>query len=136
MNIFNIGIPELLFILVIMLIVMGPEEMAKSARSLARWVRKVSQTPTWRMVRETSQELRELPTQLLREAGLEEWSQQNPPQRSSLPVRGPVPYSPPPQDVSRIQPPGLTADAEAATPAGEAGGKPPAADPSTPTESE
>ena len=46
MNIFNIGIPELLFILVIMLIVMGPEEMAKSARSLARWVRKVSQTPT------------------------------------------------------------------------------------------
>lgn len=81
MEIFNLGIPELLFILIIMLIIWGPKEMANNARKAARFFRKITQSETWRMVRETTTELRELPTQLVREAALEEWEQNNPPVR-------------------------------------------------------
>lgn len=81
MEIFNLGIPELLFILIIMLIIWGPTEMANNARKMARFVRKITQSETWRMVRETTNELRELPNQLVREAALEEWEQNNPPIR-------------------------------------------------------
>lgn len=79
MEIFNLGIPELLFILIIMLIIWGPKEMANNARKAARFFRKVTQSETWRMVRETTTELRDLPNQLVREAALEEWEQKNPP---------------------------------------------------------
>lgn len=72
MKIFNIGIPELIFILVIALIFLGPDGIVKTARSLGRTIRKIIRSPIWSMMIDTQRELREMPTKLVREAGLEE----------------------------------------------------------------
>src|SRR5512135_1096767 len=71
-GIFGIGIPEILIVVVLALIIMGPQDMVKTARKLGRWVYRVYHSPTWRMIMSTSQELRELPTKFVREAGLED----------------------------------------------------------------
>ena len=71
-GIFGIGIPEILIVVVLALIVMGPQDMVATARKLGRWVYRVYHSPTWRMIMSTSQELRELPTKFVREAGLED----------------------------------------------------------------
>src|SRR5512146_1088302 len=71
-GIFSIGIPEILIVIVLALIIMGPQDMVKTARKLGAWVYRVYHSPTWRMIMSTSQEIRELPTKFVREAGLEE----------------------------------------------------------------
>src|SRR5512146_2184169 len=71
-GIFSIGIPEILIVIVLALIIMGPQDMVVTARKLGRWVYKVYHSPTWRMIMSTSQEIRELPTKFVREAGLED----------------------------------------------------------------
>ena len=72
MDILGVGIPEIIFILIIMLIVMGPEDMMKTGRTLGKLVRRILLSDTWQALRRTSQELREIPTRLVREAGLDE----------------------------------------------------------------
>jgi Sec-independent protein translocase protein TatA len=67
---------ELIFILIIALIVLGPEDMAKAGKTLGRTMRKVAMSPTWRAVQQTSRELRALPYRLMREAGLDEIEQE------------------------------------------------------------
>ena len=71
-GIFGIGIPEILIVVVLALIILGPQDMVKTARKLGRWVYRVYHSPTWRMIMSTSQELREVPTKFVREAGLED----------------------------------------------------------------
>ncbi len=71
-GIFGIGIPEILIVVVLALIILGPQDMVKTARKLGAWVYRVYHSPTWRMIMSTSQEIRELPTKFVREAGLEE----------------------------------------------------------------
>ncbi len=71
-GIFGIGIPEILIVVVLALIILGPQDMVNTARKLGRWIYRVYHSPTWRMIISTSQELRELPTKFVREAGLEE----------------------------------------------------------------
>lgn len=90
MEIFNIGIPEILFLLVIMLIVLGPKDMAANARKLAVWIRKLSQSETWQMARGVVKEVQSLPKQLVSEAGLEEWEKSINPNYT-----GPQPYMTP-----------------------------------------
>ncbi len=75
MDILGIGIPEIIFILIIMLIVMGPNDMVKMGRTIGKLVRRVMLSDTWQAVRKTSQELREIPTRFVREAGLDELEQ-------------------------------------------------------------
>ena len=72
MDILGIGIPEIIFILIIMLIVMGPNDMVKMGRSIGKLVRRIMLSDAWQAVRRTSQELREIPTRFVREAGLDE----------------------------------------------------------------
>ncbi len=72
MKILNIGIPELIFILIIALIVLGPDGIVKTARTLGKTIRKIIRSPIWSMMLDTQRELREMPTKLVREAGLEE----------------------------------------------------------------
>lgn len=76
MDIFGIGILEILFILLIALIVLGPADMVKTGRTLGKFLRKIVTSPNWGLFQKTSQELRELPTKLIREAGLEEFEQE------------------------------------------------------------
>lgn len=72
MDILGIGPLELIFILIIALIVLGPKDMVKSGRTLGKFLRRVVTSPTWRAVTRTSSELRTLPNKLIRDAGLEE----------------------------------------------------------------
>jgi sec-independent protein translocase protein TatB len=74
MEILGIGPLELLFILLIALIVLGPRDMAKAGKSLGRFLRKIVTSPEWRTVQKASRELRYLPNRLMREAAMEDIS--------------------------------------------------------------
>jgi Sec-independent protein translocase protein TatA len=69
MDFFGIGIQELLLLVLIALIVLGPKDMAKFGRAIGKVLRKTIFSPTWMNVQRT---VRNLPYQLAREAGLEE----------------------------------------------------------------
>jgi uncharacterized membrane-anchored protein YjiN (DUF445 family) len=72
MEILGIGPMELFFILIIALIVLGPNDMVKAGRTMGRFLRKVVTHPAWQMIQQTSRDLRYLPNKLIRDAGLEE----------------------------------------------------------------
>jgi len=71
-EILNIGIPEILLILTLTLILLGPEGMASSARTLAKTWRKFIHSPLWKDIVSTQREIKEIPTRLVREAGYDE----------------------------------------------------------------
>lgn len=72
MEILGVGPLELFFILIIALIFLGPRDMVKTGRTMGKYMRKIVMSPTWRMVQQTSRELRTLPNRMIREAGMEE----------------------------------------------------------------
>lgn len=72
MEIFNIGFGEVLFILLIALVLLGPQEMTKAARGLGKFLRQLLRSPVWNDVVTTSRQLRDLPNRIIREANLEE----------------------------------------------------------------
>lgn len=76
MEIFNIGPLELLLILTIALIVLGPEEMVRTGRKLAKSISKFIKSPIWRSLVDTSQEIRELPKKLMKEAELDQTAEE------------------------------------------------------------
>ena len=78
MDILGVGPLELLFILLLALIIMGPKDMAKSGKTIGRFLRKIVTSPSWHAVQHTSREIRNLPNRLIREAGLEEMKDQLP----------------------------------------------------------
>jgi Sec-independent protein translocase protein TatA len=72
MEIFGIGPLEFVLIVVIMLIVLGPKEMVVTAGKIGRFVRQIIRSPMWGTIMQTSKDVRDLPTKIIREAGLEE----------------------------------------------------------------
>ena len=72
MDIFGIGPTELVFIILIALILLGPKDMQKTGRTVGRWLRNLTTSENWRAFRDTSRELRNLPNRLMREANLED----------------------------------------------------------------
>jgi Sec-independent protein translocase protein TatA len=72
MEIFGIGPLEFIFILLIALIVLGPNDMVKASRTLGRVLRKIVTSSEWRTVQRASKEFRYLPNKLIREAGIED----------------------------------------------------------------
>jgi Sec-independent protein translocase protein TatA len=72
MDILGVGPLELIFILIIALIVLGPSDMVKAGRTIGKFLRLVVTSSTWHAVTRTSDELRTLPNKLIRDAGLEE----------------------------------------------------------------
>lgn len=71
MEILGIGWQELIFIVVIALIVLGPKDMQKAGRSIGRWLNQLVQSDNWKVFQKTSSELRNLPRNLMREANME-----------------------------------------------------------------
>ncbi len=69
MDILGIGAPELVFIIVIALIVLGPRDMQKAGKTIGSWMRKVVMSDEWRSIKDASRKLKTLPNQLMREAG-------------------------------------------------------------------
>ncbi len=68
MEILGIGMPELMFILVIALIVLGPKDMEKAGKTVGKWLRGIVTSDGWKVFQQTSREVRNLPTRLIREA--------------------------------------------------------------------
>ena len=73
MEFLGIGLPELFFIVLIALIVLGPKDMVKAGRTIGTWLRTVVTSPNWQLFMKTSRELRTLPNKLMREAGMDEF---------------------------------------------------------------
>jgi sec-independent protein translocase protein TatB len=72
MDIFGIGAPELVFLVLLALILLGPKEMQKTGRTIGRFLRDLTRSEGWRAFRDTSREIRNLPNRLMREANLED----------------------------------------------------------------
>ena len=71
MEIFGIGASEIIFILIIALIVLGPKDMQKAGRTVGRWLNQLVRSDSWRVFQRTSAELRNLPRNLMRDANAE-----------------------------------------------------------------
>ncbi len=72
MDILGIGMPELIFIVLIALIIIGPKDMEKTGRAIGRFLNNFVRSDSWRAFRQTSKEVRNLPNRLMREANLED----------------------------------------------------------------
>lgn len=72
MDILGVGPLEFVFVLIIMLLVLGPEGMVKAVRDVGSFLRKVVQSPVWKSIINSSQEIRQVQTQIIKESGLDE----------------------------------------------------------------
>lgn len=71
MEILGIGFSELVFILLIAIIILGPKDMQKAGRTIGRWLNQLVLSDSWKVFQKTSAELRNLPRNLMREANME-----------------------------------------------------------------
>jgi sec-independent protein translocase protein TatB len=71
MEILGIGASELVFILLIAIIVLGPKDMQKAGRTIGRFLNQLVRSDSWKIFQRTSAELRNLPRNLMREANME-----------------------------------------------------------------
>lgn len=72
MEIFNVGPLELILIVLIMFIFLGPTEIIRLTRRFGVFLRKASQSSLWLDLKRFSDEVQGLPTRLAREAGFDE----------------------------------------------------------------
>jgi len=72
MDFLGVGPLELIFILIIALIIFGPNDIVRAGRTLGSFLRKVVTSDGWRAFQQASKGMRDIPTTLMREAGLEE----------------------------------------------------------------
>lgn len=75
MNLFGIGLPEILFILILALLIFGPKDLEKTGKVLGKGLNKLIRSDAWRTVQQTGRELKNLPNRLMRESGLEDIKQ-------------------------------------------------------------
>jgi Sec-independent protein translocase protein TatA len=67
MEIFGIGPLELVLILLLALVILGPKEMVNMSKKAAAWLRKFRQSDTWK----TTKEVMEIPNKVMEETGLD-----------------------------------------------------------------
>jgi sec-independent protein translocase protein TatB len=72
MEFLGVGPLEFLLIVVIAVIVLGPQGIVNGAREAGKFVRKITRSPIWKDVMDTSREIRDIPQKIIREAGIEE----------------------------------------------------------------
>jgi Sec-independent protein translocase protein TatA len=72
MDILGIGPLELFFIIIIALIIFGPNDIVKATRTMGKFLRNVVTSDSWRAFQQASKGMKDLPTTLMREAGLED----------------------------------------------------------------
>jgi len=71
MEILGIGLPELVFIFVIALLILGPRDMQKSAKTVGIWLNKFIRSNMYLALKNSSAEIKNMSTNLMREANLE-----------------------------------------------------------------
>ncbi len=127
MEIFGIGPSELLFIVILALIILGPKDMQKAGKTIGRWLNNLVKSDGWKAFQQTSREIRNLPTKLMREANLElsetEKNLRNVMQAGAAsyhPLPHPTSSPPPPQPAGAPpQPPSTTTPTDDAPPSDE-----------------
>ncbi len=72
MNIFGIGPLEIIFVLIIGILVLGPEGMIDAGRKLGKFMRSIIHSSWWQNIRKGVTEIQYLPQRLIREAELED----------------------------------------------------------------
>lgn len=72
MELLGIGPLELAFIILIAMIVIGPRDIGKFARSAGQFLNKLYRSEEWKALNQASRNLRTLPNRLAREAALDE----------------------------------------------------------------
>jgi len=65
MQVFNVGVLELLFILVLAFIVLGPKKAIMAAGDVGRFIKKLTTSSFWREIITTSSTIREFPKKLM-----------------------------------------------------------------------
>lgn len=68
MEIFNIGILEFLFILLLAFIILGPKKAIELAGEVGRWVKDFVKSPFWREIVNTSRDIKDIPKKLMDDA--------------------------------------------------------------------
>lgn len=68
MEILGIGMPELIFVIIIALLILGPKDMQKAGKTIGKFLRNVITSDGWKIFQQTSRDLRTLPNRLMREA--------------------------------------------------------------------
>ena len=71
MEIFGVGASEFIFIILIAIIILGPKDMQKAGRTIGRFLNQLIRSDSWKIFQRTSNELRNLPRTLMREANME-----------------------------------------------------------------
>lgn len=72
MDFLGIGPLELAFVLIIALIIFGPNDIVRAARSLGKFMRTVVTSDGWKAFQQAQKGMKDLPTTLMREAGMED----------------------------------------------------------------
>jgi sec-independent protein translocase protein TatB len=107
MEFLGIGPFELVAILLIAILVIGPKDLERTARTLGRALNRIFQSDSYRAIQHMSQELRQLPNRLVEEAKIEELKKDanqmldldptlNQIKQTWTDVTSPAPKSPPP----------------------------------------
>lgn len=78
MDLLGIGPLELGFVLLIAFLILGPDSLAKTGKSLGRMLRSITRSDTWKAVRLVGDEIKSMPTKLMREAAIEDFLEENP----------------------------------------------------------
>jgi len=72
MDFLGIGPLELGMIFLIILLVLGPTDMVKVGSQIGKYLRQLMTSETWRSMQKTSRSIRNLPSTLARQAGIDE----------------------------------------------------------------
>lgn len=72
MEIFNIGVLEFLFILLLAFIILGPKKAVELAGEVGRWVKDFVKSPIWREIVNTSKDIQDIPRKLMDEAEVQQ----------------------------------------------------------------
>ncbi|MCL4258434.1 MAG: twin-arginine translocase TatA/TatE family subunit [Anaerolineales bacterium] len=72
MQFLGISPTELIFIVIILFVVLGPQDLVKVGSTLGRSIRKLRESGAWKTMTDATRQLRELPQTLARQAGVDE----------------------------------------------------------------
>lgn len=98
MEILGVGISELIFILIIAALVLGPKDMEKTARNVGRWLNTIIKSDGWKTMQSVGREIRTLPTRLMKDANMDMHLKEkpaSPPELGESPAPKPPPRSQP-----------------------------------------
>lgn len=74
-QVLGIGPLEVVFFIVLLLLLFGPNDLVRMAREIGKFINRVSRSESYQAVQQASREIRTLPQRIVEEAQLEEVKQ-------------------------------------------------------------